>query len=132
MAKIRHIAYCADDVEGMAKFFVEALGLEVVRRREMGAIDLSDGSIGVTILPAAVVKAAGQRSGTGVDHIGFTVEDEDAQREQLLGAGATETNAIPLGEVFYELKFHGPEGIIVDVGHWVGTAPISEEEPAKA
>ena len=131
MAKIRHIAYRADDVEGMAKFFVEALGLEIVRRREMGAIDLSDGSIGITILPAAVVKPAGERSGTGVDHIGFTVEDEDAQRSQLLGAGASETNAIPLGEVFYELKFHGPEGIIIDVGHWVGTAPISEEAASK-
>jgi catechol 2,3-dioxygenase-like lactoylglutathione lyase family enzyme len=131
MAKIRHIAYRAEDVEGMANFFVNALGLEIVRRREMGAIDLSDGSIGITILPAGVVQPAGQRSGTGVDHIGFTVEDEEAQRQQLLGAGATETNAIPLGEVFYELKFHGPEGIIIDVGHWVGTAPVSEEAASK-
>lgn len=131
MAKIRHIAYRADDVEAMANFFVNALGLEIVRRREMGAIDLSDGSIGITILPAGVVKPAGERSGTGVDHIGFTVADEDAQRAQLLGAGATETPGIPLGEVFYELKFHGPEGIILDVGHWVGTAPI-EGNGAKA
>jgi catechol 2,3-dioxygenase-like lactoylglutathione lyase family enzyme len=128
MAKIRHIAYRADDVEAMAQFFVKGLGLEIVRRREMGAIDLSDGTIGITILPATIGSAAG-RSGTGVDHIGFTVEDDAAIRESILGAGATESNAIPLGEAFYELKFHGPEGIIVDVGHWVGTAPI--EEPAK-
>ena len=127
MAKIRHIAYRAEDVEAMAQFFVEGLGLEIVRRRDMGAIDLSDGTIGVTILPATI-NSAGGRSGTGVDHIGFTVADDEALRQEITAAGATESNAIPLGEAFYELKFHGPEGIIVDVGHWVGTAPI--EEPA--
>ena len=127
MANIRHIAYRAEDVEAMAQFFVEGLGLEIVRRRDMGAIDLSDGTIGVTILPATI-NSAGGRSGTGVDHIGFTVADDEALRQEITAAGATESNAIPLGEAFYELKFHGPEGIIVDVGHWVGTAPI--EEPA--
>lgn len=129
MAKIRHIAYRAQDVEGMARFFVEGLGLEIVRRREMGAIDLSDGTIGVTILPASI-QSAGGRSGTGLDHIGFTVEDDEAVRRSILAAGATESNAVPLGEAFYELKFHGPEGIIIDVGHWLGTAPI--ESAAKA
>jgi len=127
MAKIQHIAYRAEDVEAMAQFFVKGLGLEIVRRRDMGAIDLSDGTIGVTILPATI-NSAGGRSGTGVDHIGFTVADDEALRQEITAAGATESNAIPLGEAFYELKFHGPEGIIVDVGHWVGTAPI--EEPA--
>jgi len=131
MGKIRHIAYRAEDVEAMAQFFVKGLGLEIVRRREMGAIDLSDGTIGVTILPATI-NGAGGRSGTGVDHIGFTVESEDEARQAVLAAGATESTAIPLGEVFYELKFHGPEGIIVDVGHWVGTAPIEEAAAAAA
>lgn len=129
MAKIRHIAYRAQDVEGMARFFVEGLGLEIVRRREMGAIDLSDGTIGVTILPATI-QSAGGRSGTGLDHIGFTVEDDEAVRRSILAAGATESNAVPLGEAFYELKFHGPEGIIIDVGHWVGTAPIASAAKA--
>ena len=27
----------------------------------------------------------------------------------------------------YEEKYKGPEGIVVDLGHWVGTAPIDEK-----
>jgi hypothetical protein len=27
----------------------------------------------------------------------------------------------------YEEKFRGPEGIIVDVGHWPGAAPLEKE-----
>ena len=125
MAKIRHIAYRAEDVEAMAAFFVNALGLEIVERRRMGAIDLSDGDINITILPVTI-NSAGGRSGTGVDHIGFSVGDEESARRSLSAAGATESNAIRADEAHYELKFHGPEGIIVDVGHWVGTAPIEE------
>jgi hypothetical protein len=32
-----------------------------------------------------------------------------------------------LGTAYYEDKFEGPEGIIVDIGHWVGAAPLEKE-----
>ena len=127
MAQIRHIAYRADDVEAMAQFFVTGLGLTIAQRRPGGAIDLTDGTVGITILPTGV-PSAGSRSGTGIDHIGFTTADEDAVRGRITAAGATESNQVNLGNAYYELKFVGPEGIIVDVGHWVGTAPISNVE----
>ena len=44
MAKVRHISYRAEDVDSMAKFFVEAMGLTLIQKRKDGAIDLSDGS----------------------------------------------------------------------------------------
>jgi len=128
MAQIRHIAYRAEDVEAMTQFFVNGLGLTIAQRRPGGAIDLTDGTVGITILPVGV-PSAGTRSGTGVDHIGFTVENEDEVRGQITAAGGTESNQINLGNAYYELKFVGPEGIIVDVGHWVGTAPISKADP---
>ena len=58
MPKIRHIAYRANDVEGMANFFTSALSMTVVQRRKNGAIDLSDGTMNITLLPSA-----GRRSG---------------------------------------------------------------------
>ena len=33
---------------------------------------------------------------------------------------------VNLGTAYYEDKFMGPEGIIVDVGHWVGAAPVDK------
>ena|SRR5919202_4960267 len=130
MSKIRHIAYRAQDVEAMASFFVNALDMSIVQRRANGAIDLSDGTINITLLPLSV-GASGEPPRQGIDHIGFTVADEGAVARAMEAQGAREIGSINLGSsVHYELKFKGPEGIVVDIGHWVGTAPI--EEPSRA
>ena len=47
MAKIRHIAYRAEDVDAMAKFFVDAMGMKMIQKRKNNAIDLSDGSVNI-------------------------------------------------------------------------------------
>lgn len=47
MGKIPHIAYRAVDVEGMANFFVNGLGMSITQRRRNRAIDLSDVGKGV-------------------------------------------------------------------------------------
>ena len=54
MPKIRHIAYRAEDVDGMANFFVNALGMTIKQKRKNNAIDLSDGTINITVLPLRV------------------------------------------------------------------------------
>src|SRR5438552_11153878 len=111
MAKLRHIAYRADDVEAMASFFVNSFDMTIAQRRKNGAIDLSDGTINITILRNAAPRGDGQPSNHGIDHLGFTVEDEDAARRQVLAAGGTELNTIDLGGAAnYEVKFLGPEG----------------------
>ena len=51
MAKIRHIAIRAEDVEQTATFFQEAFGLQLVQRRASGPIDLTDGDVNITLLP---------------------------------------------------------------------------------
>ena len=129
MGKIRHIAYRCSDIETYEKFFVEGLGMEVVNRRTGGAVDLSDGSINITLLPSTLTPLS-HESGLGVAHIGFEVEDEEATGERLKALGATEANTIRMSEAHYELKFEGPDGIVVDLGHWMGTAPIAEEAKA--
>ncbi len=127
MPKIRHIAYRAEDVEAVAQFFAKGFGMDIVQRRDHGAIDLSDGTLNITVLPATLPQGEG-RPHTGIDHIGFTAED-DAQAQALVeAAGGKQMNTINLGnEVHFETKFQGPEGIVVDVGHWPGTAPVAEE-----
>lgn len=127
MAKIRHSAYRAADVEEMAGFFVKALGMTITQRRRNQAIDLSDGTINITVLPMHVSGPNGETPRQGIDHIGFTVEDEKSAEQSLEAAGAKKVGTIPLGSaVHYEMKFVGPEGIVIDVGHWVGTAPIEQ------
>ena len=129
MAKIRHIAYRAEDTEAMAKFFAEAFEMEIAQHRANGAIDLSDGTINITILPANGPGATGK---LGIEHMGFTVEDEAETLRKVEAAGGHESNAVNLGGAFYEKKVIGPEGIVVDIGHWVATAPIGEAQPAPA
>jgi len=123
MAKIRHIAIRAEDVEATAAFFQEVFGLELVQRRGHGPIDLSDGDINITLLPARMVPP-GAEIKYGFDHIGFTVEDGDETHQRLVAKGATEMNPVRLGDAYYESKYQSPEGLVIDVGHWRGTSPI--------
>jgi catechol 2,3-dioxygenase-like lactoylglutathione lyase family enzyme len=128
MPKVRHIAYRVKDVEGMANFFVNSLEMKVTQRRKNGAIDLSDGTINITVLPLRITSPDGEPVQTGIDHIGFTVENEAESSRLLESNGAKKIATLELGSsAHYEVKFKGPEGIVVDLGHWIGTAPIGNE-----
>jgi catechol 2,3-dioxygenase-like lactoylglutathione lyase family enzyme len=125
MAKIRHIAYRAEDVDAMAKFFVDAMGMTMKQKRKNNAIDLTDGTVNITVLPLTGTGMPDRRP--GIDHIGFTAENDQETFRMLEAAGAKKAGTVNLGTAYYEDKFMGPEGIIVDVGHWVGAAPLDKE-----
>jgi catechol 2,3-dioxygenase-like lactoylglutathione lyase family enzyme len=126
MGKIRHIAIRCENTETTAQWLQDAIGLALVQRRGSGAIDLSDGDVNVTLLPLGL--GSGDRpANAGFEHIGVTVADDEAARQRLLAAGATELNPVGLGDVYYEAKFKSPDGLVVDVGHWAGTSPIPAE-----
>jgi catechol 2,3-dioxygenase-like lactoylglutathione lyase family enzyme len=127
MAKIRHIAYRAADVDAMADFFVNGLGMTIKQKRKNNAIDLSDGTINITVLPLTAGTADGEPKRAGIDHIGFTAENDAEAFRMMEAAGAKKAGTVNLGTAFYEDKFVGPEGIIVDVGHWVGAAPVEKD-----
>ncbi len=129
MGKIRHIAYRAKDVDQFVNFFVNGLGLTVARRRPGGIVDLSDGTLNIVVIPEGVLGEEGEPL-LGVSHIGFTVEDEENTRSRLQAAGGEELTDGRSGAGNYEIKYRGPEGIIVDLGHWVGAAPIEEASSA--
>src|SRR5262245_47245053 len=116
MAKIRHIAYRAVDVDAMEKFFVDAMDMKLDHKRSNNPIDQSDGTEDINVLPLA----AGMGGKAGIDHIGFSVENDQEQFRKMEEAGATKAGAVNLGTAYYEDKFKGPEDIIIDVGHWQG------------
>lgn len=95
------------------------MGLKMIQQRKDGAIDLSDGSVNISILPLA----ANRSRRAGLEHIGFSAEDDKEQIRRMEVAGAIkETTRSP-----YEEKSRGPEGILVDVGRWPGAAPLEKE-----
>ena len=127
MGKIRHIAYRVADVEAMANFFENALEMTITQRRKNRAIDLSDGTINITLLPKLETGRNGEPPNQGIDHIGFEVENDDAAGRRLEGVGAKKIATIELGSAaHFEAKYQGPEDIVVDIGHWIGTEPIKK------
>ena len=117
MAKIRHIVYRAADLEAMANFFVNAFEMRIVRRPSGGGLDPSDGTIHLAVLP---VRTENQR--LGLEHIGFTVEDEEEACRRVEAAGGREFGRTT--DPHHQIKFEGPEGIEVEIGVWTGTEPI--------
>ena len=126
MAKIRHIAIRAEDVEATARLFTEVFGLELIGRREHGPIDLSDGDVNITLLPLRIGGREDEER-PGYSHIGFTVEDGEQTKQRLLAHQAKELNPVNLGQAYYESKYQSAEGLVIDVGHWRGTSPIGKE-----
>ncbi len=130
MAKLRHLALTTSDPGKVAAFYKEAFDLEEVRRDDKGQVFLSDGEINVAILrfktdEDADVGAVGPNF-SGIHHIGFYVEDLEAQAEKLKSAGGqqlTPTVTPGTGGLFgngrersnAEVKFSGPDGVIIDM-----------------
>jgi catechol 2,3-dioxygenase-like lactoylglutathione lyase family enzyme len=115
MAKIRHVAICAENTGQLAEFYKRTFGMREVRRRpgpaESVPIFLSDGYINLAVLPAS------QNGGReGIFHFGFQVEDvpETSHRAQTAGA-AMEAQVQPQDGRYAEFRLHDPVGMPVDL-----------------
>lgn len=129
MAKLRHIAVATDDPDATAQFYMDAFGLEWVRKAQgdygYGHI-LTDGTINVAVLRFTNPDAMGVEKGAsfvGLHHIGIEVDDIDAAIGRVKAAGAFERTdmnqalGITHPEVVPgELKFEGPDGVVFDLG----------------
>ena len=141
MAKIKHIAIATQDADKTARFYIDVMGL-----KEAGKIDsanasgyyLTDGNINMAILNFKNDQVAGPEYGTGysgIHHIGFEVEDLEEVSGRLEEAGSKpreEINkALGVGmdgprHANVEVKYGGPDGVIIDVSQtgWVGTGGL--------
>jgi catechol 2,3-dioxygenase-like lactoylglutathione lyase family enzyme len=120
-AKLRHIAITVPDPEKAAAFYMEVFGMKRVGATDWeGAkgVYLSDGVMNLALLHYKTEHYAGSRGRdfVGVHHFGFWVEDVAASSKAIEAAGGRHW----MGEAsddapFYEVKFHDPDGVVVDI-----------------
>jgi hypothetical protein len=58
------------------------------------------------------------------------VENEEESCRKLEMAGAEKLDPARYSQTAnFETKFLGPEGIGIDLGHWIGAAPLEDKNP---
>ena len=133
MAKIRHIAISTEDPEKTAAWYKEVFGLEEVGRSPSG-VYLSDGDINFAVLRIRS-KDDPNKIELGLSHFGFVVEDPNVTFEKLEANGATRLPDVAIGGQYFEVKYRGPDDVVVDVSEhgWVGAKGLeSTPEPTTA
>jgi glyoxylase I family protein len=139
MAKIKHIALTTHDIEKVASFYKDVLGMAEVGRSGSSHIYLSDGDLNLTI--RACKKSDDPDVGeqgedfSGIHHIGFVVDDVLECAERMERAGATRLTPLePAGRrdqsgggrrpSHAEVKLSGPDGVIIDISEfgWLGNS----------
>lgn len=122
MSKLRHIAITVPDPWKAADFYMHAFGMRKVGETDSDlarGVYLSDGVINLALLNYKTDEAAGEDRGRefyGLHHIGFWVDDVEASRQAIEEAGGRYfMGEVPgLSNIFYEVKFRDPNGVIID------------------
>ena len=128
MARLRHIAISVRDPEAAANFFENAFGMKRAGNAMRG-VYMTDGVMNVALLNFGEEPIAGfedQKNVCGLIHFGMWVdslEESDAKVRAAGGkyvTGRKETNP----NVYYEVKYKTPEGIVFDLTEsgWKGAA----------
>jgi methylmalonyl-CoA/ethylmalonyl-CoA epimerase len=118
-AKLRHIAIAVKNPEKTAQFFEQAFGMTRAGSAMRG-VYLTDGVMNVALLNFGEEPVPGfetQKGYEGLIHFGMWVDDTD-QTDQLIknAGGSYMTGRFEKDpNVFYEVKYKTPEGIVFDV-----------------
>jgi catechol 2,3-dioxygenase-like lactoylglutathione lyase family enzyme len=122
MGKLRHIAMQVPDPAKAAQFYMRAFGMKKVGETDWEnarGVYLTDGVINLALLDYKTVEAAGKDRGVGyvgIHHIGFWVDDVAATRKAIEAEGGQYWMGEPVeGGGFYEVKYHDPNGVVVDI-----------------
>jgi catechol 2,3-dioxygenase-like lactoylglutathione lyase family enzyme len=139
VAKLRHIAIAVKDPEKTAKFFEEAFGMTRAGKAMRG-VYLTDGIMNVALLNFAEEPVPGfetQKDYEGIIHFGMWVDDTDEMDRKIKAAGGSYMTGRFEKDpnVFYEVKYKTPEGIVFDVtaNGWKGAVKeVVPASPSKA
>ena len=117
MAKLRHIAMVAEDMEKTARFYEQSFGMKRVRQHET-AIGLSDGVVSLVIIHPSSPNMKGDDR-RGFHHIGFLVDDIEKESARVEANGAEFHGGISAERgAVGERKYRDPNGQIFDLtGH---------------
>ena len=133
--KLRHIAISVRDPEKTAKFFEEAFGMTRAGNAQRG-IYMTDGIFNVALLNFGDEPVAGmedKKQPLGLIHFGMWVDSVDDIAKKITDAGGSyvtgrkETNP----NVYYEVKYKTPEGIVFDVTESGWKGAIKDVVPAE-
>ena len=138
-AKLRHIAIAVKNPEKAAQFFEQAFGMTRAGSAMRG-VYLSDGVMNVALLNFGEEPVPGfetQKDYEGIIHFGMWVDDTDQVDKLIKDAGGSYMTGRFEKDpnVFYEVKYKTPEGIVFDVtaNGWKGAVKdVVATEKAKA
>ena len=140
--KLRHIALSVPDPWATAEFYINAFGFKKVGETDSSlarGVYLSDGVMSIALLNYKTDQAAGEERGkdfVGLHHIGMWVDDIAAARADAEAAGGTYyMGEVPVkGNIFYEVKYRDPNGVIFDLTDhgWGGAVKDPETAGASA
>ena len=122
MALLRHLALRCRDVEVSRRFYEEAIGFRFVAYRPSGeSIDMSDGTLNITLLPYEGARAANVE-GEEYIHFGIWVEDLQVAWLRLKSAGFRGVKTVkgrdeidPDAPPERAFKVIDPDGNVIDV-----------------
>ncbi|RIX69517.1 VOC family protein [Acidovorax cavernicola] len=119
MEKLRHIALSVSDPEAAAQFFEQAFGMTRAGRAMRGWY-MTDGVMNVALLnfkDETVPGYAGLKDVRGVIHFGMWVDNLEAAEERIKAAGGSYLTGRKEADpnVFYEVKYRMPDGIVFDL-----------------
>ena len=136
MEKLRHIALSVSDPEAAAQFFEQAFGMTRAGRAMRGWY-MTDGVMNVALLnfkDEAVPGYEKLKDVRGVIHFGMWVDNLEEAEQRVVAAGGTyltgrkETDP----NVFYEVKYRTPDGIVFDITESGWKGAVKEVAPATA
>lgn len=137
MAKLRHIALSVPDPEAAAVFFEKAFGMTRAGNAMRG-VYMTDGVINVALLnfgdePLPLPEHKVDPNYAAVLHFGMWVDDLEATEEKIKDAGGTYLTGRKEKDpnVFYEVKYTTPEGIVFDITENGWRGAVKEVVPAK-
>jgi methylmalonyl-CoA/ethylmalonyl-CoA epimerase len=134
MAKLRHIALSVSDPEAAAQFFEQAFGMRRAGKAMRG-VYMTDGVMNVALLnfkDETVPGYAGLKDVRGVIHFGMWVDNLEESEQKVREAGGTyltgrkETDP----NVYYEVKYRTPDGIVFDLTESGWKGAIKDVVPA--
>jgi methylmalonyl-CoA/ethylmalonyl-CoA epimerase len=133
-SKLRHIAISVRDPEAAARFFETAFGMTRAGNAQRG-VYMTDGIMNVALLNFGDEPIAGmedQKNITGLIHFGMWVDSVEEIDQTIRAAGGSYvTGRKETGpNVYYEVKYKTPDGIIFDVTESGWKGAVKDVAPA--
>jgi catechol 2,3-dioxygenase-like lactoylglutathione lyase family enzyme len=105
--RIRHLAIISREPAKLSEFYQSVFEMELIHVSPHGkAFYLSDGYLTLAILPHRLEGEAA----VGINHFGWSIDDQYEMAEKLVAAGVEDPKARPSTRPFAEFRGVDPEG----------------------